>query len=289
MKKLLGTLWCISLISPISAQSPDPKRVTTLTGNIKRHEGFRSEVLKNQRNILVYLPPNYDSEPKRRYPVLYMHDGQNVFDGMTSYIPNGEWRADETAEGLIRAGLIEPIIIVAIDNGGMARADEYLPTQMTQRDGSKWGGDSDGYAKMLIEEVKPLIDRTYRTKKDSANTALAGSSFGGIATLYIGTTHPETFSKLGVFSPSLWWDSGVMIRRVRSLKGKPARKVWVDMGTAEGADSVALTLSLQKELVGKGYQNGKDLAVYVDGFAQHNEAAWASRFGAFLLFTFGKK
>src|SRR5438552_1777036 len=101
----------------------------TLTGNIKTHQNFHSKFLSRDRDILVYLPPDYDREKTKRYPVFYMHDGQNLFDGGTSYIPGQEWRADETAERLIKSGLIEPIIIVGIYNTGEQRIDEYTPTK----------------------------------------------------------------------------------------------------------------------------------------------------------------
>lgn len=289
MKVLLGTLLCVAASFAPSAWSQETKRVSSLTGTIKRHEAFASRFLPGTRNVQVYLPPNYDSEPKRRYPVLYMHDGQNVFDGMTSYIPNGEWRADETAEALIRSRLIEPILIVAIDNGGAERANEYLPTRVVESDGRAWGGKADDYGRMLMEEVKPMVDRLYRTKTGPADTALAGSSFGGIITLHLGTHHPNVFGKLGVFSPSLWWDNGVMEKRTAALKGKSARKIWVDIGTDEGNDAVVRVQRLGQTLQKSGYRLGKDLVVYEDGFAKHNEAAWSSRFGAFLLFMFGER
>lgn len=288
VKSVVSTLVCLVVTSCAFAQNQEPKRVQSLTGTVKHHEGFRSEVLPSTRNLIVYLPPDYDKEPKRRYPVLYMHDGQNVFDGMTSFIPNGEWRADEAAEALIRTKLIEPIIIVGIDNGGAARGDEYLPTQM-KRGNEAMGGKADLYGRMLIEEIKPMIDRTYRTKRDAANTALAGSSFGGIITLHLGLTHPDVFSKLGVFSPSLWWDNEVMTKLTAALGKKTARKIWLDIGTEEGDQSVPQTERLGKVLEKQGYTLGKDLVVYVDGFAKHNEAAWSSRFGEFLIFMFGTK
>lgn len=269
-------------------------RTSSLTGDIRMIKQFHSNVLNNERDLIVYLPPDYRSNINRRYPVLYLNDGQNVFDGMTSFIPNKEWRADETAEALIEAGLIQPLIMVGIYNHGMERADEYLPTKATFGRNIA-GGKADLYAKMVIEEIIPLIDKTYRTKKGPENTAICGSSFGGIVSLHIGLTHPKVFGKLGVLSPSVWWDNREILKEVDDLKGRPQMKIWLDIGTAEAeaneeenkstVDNVfALSSSLQK----RGWVLGRDLATFVDKGAHHNEDAWAHRMPMVLLFLFPK-
>ena len=266
-----------------------PTRTHSLTGDIRTHANFESKLLGNKRDILVYLPPNYEKET-RRYPVLYLHDGQNVFDGYTSYIPNEEWKADEAAQGLIQAGLIEPIIIVAVPNAGIERSTEYLPTRWSP-DPAKYppmGGKADVYGHMLTDELMPLINKTYRTKTGPANTAIAGSSLGGIVSLHLGITRPEAFGKLGVFSPSLWWQKGLLTKNVEALLKKPKLKIWVDIGTQEGEESLPDVLRLKDVMTAKGWVMGKDLAVYVDGYAHHNERAWAERFPVFLLFLYGK-
>lgn len=283
----LLTIACLAAI--VSTAIPQGSaRKSSLTGNIKHHANFHSKVLNNDRHVIVYLPPDYETNINRRYPVLYMHDGQNVFDGMTSYIPNQEWRADEAAESLISSGLIEPVIIVGIDNAGVERANEYLPTTMTRPDGTKWGGKADLYGKMLIEEIKPFIDQTYRTKKDRSNTALGGSSFGGVITLHLGLTRPDVFSKLLVVSPSLWWDHNLLIKKLEELKNKPNQKIWIDMGTAEGDSSVTSAKEAADALVKKGMSMGRDIALYIDSGAEHNEIAWARRFPSMLTFLFRK-
>ncbi len=291
MKWLVRTivgLSALSLVAIVCAQqSGQTQRVSSLTGNIKKHDFFPSKVLGNKRNLIVYLPPDYDSHKSRRYPVLYMNDGQNVIDGMTSYIPNQEWRADETAQALIEAKLIEPIIIVGIDNAGVDRANEYLPT-VGKNSSGQYGGKADLYARFLIEEVKPFIDKTYRTKKDAKNTGLCGSSFGGIVSLHLGLTHPNVFGKLGVVSPSLWWDNEVMTKRIQGLAAKPNLKIWMDIGTKEGPESVRQTEDAVKALETKGFVLGKDLTLFIDKDAEHNEIAWAKRFPSILMFLFGK-
>jgi len=205
-------------------------RRESITGSVKPHPGIESKILGNKRDVWVYLPPNYDSEPSRRYPVLYMHDGQNVFNGMTSYVPNMEWRADEAAQALIKAKIVEPLIIVGISNAGMARGDEYLPTRRSMR-GTELGGKADAYGKFITDELMPIIDRTYRTKKGPQDTGLCGSSFGGVVTMHLGLMRPEAFGKLAVVSPSVWWDDKVIVKNALALKKKPNQRIWLDMGT----------------------------------------------------------
>src|SRR5947208_16917538 len=160
----------------------------TLTGNIKRHRAFRSRVLGNRRDVLVYLPPGYWRFSSRRYPVLYMHDGQNVFDAATSFA-GVEWGMDETAQRLIQRKLIEPLIIVAVANIGEERIHEYAPTPGVIEAKAKRKKRSKGlarkYGHFLIDELKPYIDRKYRTNPDAEFTGLVDSSLGCLVTLWI--------------------------------------------------------------------------------------------------------
>lgn len=259
-----------------------------MTGKIETIAAVESKVLGRSRDILVYLPPDYGDDLRRRYPVIYFHDGQNVFDGATSFIPNQEWRADETAEALTRAGMIEPVIMVAIPNAGMERANEYLPTRFTIR-GSTMGGQADLYGKMITDELKPMIDKRFRTKKDAANTALIGSSFGGIVTLHLGLTRPDVFGKLGVLSPSVWVDGRVMLKRIAALEKKPKLRIWTDMGGSEGPEALTDAQDLREALIGKGWKVGRDLIYYEEPLAEHNEGAWARRLPLILNYFFGKK
>lgn len=264
-------------------QNPPADRTPSKTGDVRKAFTLESKVLGNSRDVLVYLPPGYHQETRRRYPVLYLHDGQNVFDGATSFIPNQEWRADEAAESLIRAGLVEPLIIVAVPNAGAARIDEYTPTRDTVRNA---GGRGSDYARMLIEELKPRIDREYRTKIDARNTGLAGSSLGGLITLWLGLDHPNIFGKLGVFSPSLWWDQQASLKKVEALKSKLPLTVWMDMGTLESPQAAGQAQAVAKVLREKGWRDGRDFVYVEEGYAGHNEAAWARRFPSMLMFLF---
>jgi predicted alpha/beta superfamily hydrolase len=215
-----------------------------------------------------------------------MQDGQNVFDGATSYIPNQEWRADETTEMLTRAGLIEPLIVVAIPNGGMERGNEYLPTQATMGT-NKVGGKADLYTRMVADEIRPLINRTFRTKTDAKSTGVAGSSFGGIIALHMGMSRPDVFGKVCAMSPSLWWDNRVMLSRASKWKSG-GQKVWVDIGTGEGEGAVKDVLDFQAVMSKAGWKN-RDFATLIEPGAKHNETAWAGRLAASLLFLFPPK
>lgn len=277
----------LALATTAFAQDQPATRKSSVTGTLKYHRDFESKIRGNKRNITVWLPPGYDKEVNRRYPVLYMHDGQNIFDGMTSYLPNKEWRVDECATGLINAKLIDPIIIVGIDNAGKDRGDEFLPVSASFG-GQKTGGKADEYGDMLLHEIMPMINDTYRTKTDSENTALCGSSFGGVITCYLGLKHPDKFSKLGIISPSVWVGDRYLVTMVNQLKSKPKSRVWLDMGTMEGSGAVPDCNALAEAFRMKGWVDGKDFAYYVDGFAIHNEDAWANRMNAILLFLYRK-
>ena len=260
----------------------DQPTPTTLTGNFRKHEAFSSAFLESPRDVLVYLPPGYDDDQEMRYPVFYMHDGQNLFDGATSFVPGEEWRVDETAEALIRAGEIEPLIIVAIYNTGAARIEEYTPSP----DRKHGGGKADLYGRLLVEELKPFIEERYRTVMDGSRTGLGGSSLGGLATLYLGLKYPGEFGRLAVMSPSTWWDRRMIIRYVDALPEKPETRIWLDIGTGEGKVAHRDALRLRDSLVARGWKPGADLAFHEEEGAPHSEAAWAQRIGSVLRYLF---
>jgi predicted alpha/beta superfamily hydrolase len=256
----------------------------TLTGDFQFHPDFHSRHLPDDRNVIVYLPPGYNDADARRYPVLYLHDGQNVFDRATAFLGQ-EWEADETAEALIRTGEIEPLIMVGIYNTGLNRIDEYTPTQDGRRHS---GGKARQYAAMIIDELKPFIDDNYRTLDGPENTGMAGSSLGGLVTLYIGLRHPEIFGKLAALSPSVWWRQGTILRMIRDNPiPDPRPKIWIDIGTGEGNRHTRDTRLLCELLVRKGWQPGVDLAYVEDEGASHSETAWAARMPHVLRFLFG--
>lgn len=262
----------------------------TLTGDIRRHDRFASKFLNNERTLIVYVPPLYDARPDERYPVLYMHDGQNLFDAATSFA-GVEWQADETAERLIRAGKIPPILIVGIYNNA-DRINEYTPWLDKRQ---QQGGRGEKYARFVVEEVKPFIDSTYRSKPGREHTAVAGSSLGGLISLYVATKHPDTFSKAGVISPALMWGGR---RALSELEADPAvlnqLHLWIDMGTEEAREIEAFkkaideTRRLADLCKEAGLRPERDYIYREIPGGRHNEAAWAGRFESMLLFFFEK-
>jgi predicted alpha/beta superfamily hydrolase len=265
------------------ADAPPPHTISehTITGDVRLHEGFHSRYLEHDRTIIVYLPPGYDSETADRYPVLYLHDGQNVFDRATSI--GDEWHVDESAEGMIVMGEIEPLIIVGIYNTGEHRIDEYAPTPRPDKGG---GGLADDYGHMLVEELKPFIDATYKTLPSAASTAIGGSSLGGLLTMHLGLRYPTAFTRLAVLSPSVWWDDRVILRQVEALPGKLPLRIWLDAGTAEGPEVIADARALRDALIAKGWVLGEDLSYFEAEGGEHNEQSWASRIDTVLKFLF---
>jgi predicted alpha/beta superfamily hydrolase len=279
-------------LPPSFACSSTAPQHHTLTGHIHVHKRFPSGILRNHRDVIVYLPPDYDVDKRKKYPILYLQDGQNLFDGTTSFTYGQEWRVDETAQSLIEAGKIEPLIIVGIYNAGHERTDEYTPTHDAKR---KTGGKAELYGRMLIDELKPFIDANYRTLNHARHTGLGGSSLGGLVSLYLGLKHPEVFSRLAVVSPSVWFDDKTIVRYVEALTKRPNVRIWLDTGTKEGGsaeesqETVANARLLLGTLIRKGWKLGRDLIYFEKDDAEHNENAWAARVEPMLQFLFPRR
>lgn len=266
------------------------ERKHTLTGNIQTIENFYAKKLNNRRRIILYLPPSYEKEPQRRYPVLYMHDGQNIFDAATSFI-GAEWGVDETVEKLIAENKLKEIIVVGIDNNA-DRMKEYTPYVEEERG----GGGGDAYMDFMINDLKPYIDQHYRTMPDRKHTAIMGSSLGGLISLYIAWKHPEIFSMSGVISPALYWGHSKIFDEINKTEKKDV-KIYLDMGTNEGTTTGVLkkfneaiddVRKMKETLIKKGFVLGKDFDYFEDEGAVHNESAWAKRVHKPLLFFFPK-
>ncbi|WP_224248483.1 alpha/beta hydrolase-fold protein [Hyalangium gracile] len=259
----------------------------TLTGNIRYLRGVASTFLPRKRDIIVWLPPDYEDKPKRRYPVLYMHDGQNLMDAATSYT-GAEWRVDEAAQQLVTDQQVEPLIIVGVYNTE-DRFAEYTQVKDTGEFAHLGGGNADAYGRFLVEELKPMIDRTFRTKTGAQDTGLAGSSLGGLVTLHLGIKYPNIFRRLGVVSPSVFWGNKDIVARVKALKKKPPLKLWVDIGTEESKGSqetVDDTRLLREALLAEGWVEGKDLRYLEIPGAVHTETAWADRIDDVLKYLY---
>ena len=255
---------------------------TELAPERLKREKLRSHILEGERTLIVYLPPDYEQERDAKYPVLYLQDGQNLFDGRTSYVPGMTWHVAETADALIESQSIEPLIIVGIYHAGEQRITEYTPV----RDRKRGGGGAQRYARMLVEEIKPFIDAEYRTLRDPAHTGVGGSSLGGLVSLFLTMSHPEIFGKVAAMSPSIWWKDRWILRFIRNVSPKPRLKIWLDMGTSEGEAAVSDAKSLFALLEEKGWEQENDLHFYVAEGAAHSETAWAQRLGPVLEYLF---
>jgi len=264
-------------------------RTSTLTGTVRFHPDFESKRLNNRRTIAIYLPPGYDEKSDTRYPVFYMQDGQNLFDAATSF-RGIEWGADETAERLIREKRIEPLIIVGIYNTP-DRMNEYTPVQ-DAKGGA--GGLGSRYAAFVVEEVKPFIDRTYRTRLGRESTGVGGSSLGGLISLQICSLYPEEFSKCAIVSPALWWGDHALVKTVEAKPDwVPRTRFWLDMGTREGttlasfSNAIQETRRLAAAFESAGLSKGTGYAYEEVEGAVHDEGAWAKRMDRILLFLYG--
>ncbi|CAH1197914.1 hypothetical protein PAECIP111893_01074 [Paenibacillus plantiphilus] len=256
---------------------------------IDRIADFRSECLNNQRELFVYLPPSYDLQPDRTYPVLYVHDGQNVFNPAF----NGQsWNLHQICDALIAEQRIEELIIVAIANMGMERNSEFAhhgPYEV-RLDYPCFG---ESYENFLVEELKPCIDETYRTKRESCHTALMGSSRGGLVTYHIGFRRSDVFGKLAMISPYFAQYNEEEMKHcpiVQQFVKKEPLQLWIDTGGMEGMTvQVSHVREMVEHFIELGYRSGEDLMFCYEPLAEHNEDAWASRVLGPLIYFFGDK
>ena len=252
---------------------------------LRVYRGLPSNFLPDTRDVTVYLPPGYHEDEDRRYPVLYMHDGQNLFDPLTSFVPGHYWRVEETADAAIEGGEVEPLIIVGVNNTGARRMAEYTPT----RDPKLGGGEADCYALLLIEELMPFIDESFRTATGAENTGLGGSSLGGLVTMYLGLRYPRVFGRLAVMSPSVWWTHKSILTMVNEAELPPADelpRIWLDAGDQEGPRTLPNTDQLDRRLRARGWQSGVNLHYERVPGGTHDEAAWAARVWPMLRWLF---
>jgi enterochelin esterase-like enzyme len=239
------------------------------------------------RQITIYVPESVRPRRRRRYPLLILHDGQNLFDPARAYVPGQYWRVGEIADELIAARRIPPIIICGFDHGGPARIREMTPTPGPNGD----GGGAAAYTRMLAEELLPLLRREFPIERDRRQVGLGGASLGGLVTLFAATQRPDLFGKLLVMSPSVWWDRRVILdllaKRPDALAGS---RMWVDIGLREGVRAVADTRRLVRTLTRlKLSPRAEPLAFsYVEAaLGDHSELAWAGRLPRALMYLYG--
>jgi predicted alpha/beta superfamily hydrolase len=264
---------------------PRPKK---LAATLRLHRRFYSRGLRNYRDLVVWLPPGY-GRTRRRHPVVYFQDGQNIFDPATAFLGQA-WHAGERATELIRARRLAAPIMVGIANTGFNRMNEYAPTAAEYAgwagEQGRSTGDARRYARFVVNEVKPFIDARYLTLPGARHTAMVGSSMGGLVALCFALWHPRVFGQVAALSPSVWWDHRAVIQEFARLRRKPAVRLWLDMGTAEpGWEVIRL---LRDTLTDKGWKEGADFAYREVAGAEHAEAAWAARIGGVLQWLVGR-
>jgi len=260
-------------------------RFTQVAGTWSLAFQFTSKLLGNTRGVYVYEPPTYIENTLASMPVLYMHDGQNLFDPAASFAGN-TWQVQQTMDAAATDGSIAEAIVIGIDNTA-DRMSEYTPVPDTTQ--SPPGGNGEQYLQMIIQELKPRIDSTMRTLPDRAHTTMVGSSLGGLITAYAGVKHADVFGLVGALSPSTWWDSDWIVTDVGTTPASPRPiRVYVDSGdSGTGNDDETDTASLAAAYKALGYVQGSTLDYLVQAGGQHSEIYWAQRLPGTLAFLLG--
>ena len=279
------------------AVKPEPAR--GVVGDL-RLVPFTSRTFGNTRMLRVLLPERYDAPENRtrRYPVLYLNDGQNLFDSSTAVLNRMEWRVDETVQALVAAGHLPPIIVVGMDNAGRRdRFKEYFPWIDEFLQPPEPNPQGKHYPSFLIDEVIPFIDARFRTMRDPAGRVVGGSSAGGLAALYAVVKRPGVFGGVLIESPSLYLDNFHVIREAATVRLWP-RRIYLGAGTNESGGSCDSAAVTQPELVRHVRQFADTLLhrgvepsrirVLVTPCGRHNEAAWGARLPTALRFLFGR-
>lgn len=264
------------LMAEMEAATPHPR--------LHLHKSFKSNYLPNDRDVIVYVPPGYDEEPQRTYPVLYLHDGQNLFDGETSYVKGRTWMVLEHADGAIEAGEVEPLIIVGIYNTGDRRLAEYTHEYNWQMG----GGEANRYGDLLTQELMPWIAEQYRVRHERESTGMGGSSLGALVSLYLGLRYPQIFGRLALLSPSVWWNHksilGYLNEHSPQVWERP--RIWLDVGEHEGQRTLRDVEHLARRLKANGWRPGDTMHFERVHEGTHDEASWAGRVRPMLRFLF---
>lgn len=257
----------LAACAPEPASPPAPAG-STATANVHVLPPLEMRGLGRERTVRIYLPPGYE-EAQRRYPVVYMHDGQNLFDDATSFV--GEWGVDETLNELATDGL--EVIVVGIDHGAALRVSELSPWPHEYTEAA----EGEAYLDFIVETVKPFIDTTYRTLPGREHTAIFGSSLGGLMSHYAVAVRGDVFSKAGIFSPS-YPLSDEVYAFTRRNPPPPDTELYLLAGGREGAAVVESVVRMREVLREAGHDTGR-LTIAIDPQGEHNEAFWARHFG----------
>lgn len=269
------TIAFFEILSWEDTGGPDTTHTTTENVSIMDEDFYMPQLDRNRR-IWIYLPLDYETTDKM-YPVLYMHDGQNLFDNLTSFI--GEWGVDESLNELYDSGYQTPIV-VGIDNGGVLRLDEYSPWINPEYG----GGDGDEYIDFIVETLKPYIDENYRTKSDRSNTGIMGSSMGGLISFYAGLQYPDVFSRLGVFSPSFWFDDSVFTM-AENFDKQHDFKIYMLVGHLEGSGMENNQGAMYDLLLDNEFTEDEVVSI-ISPDGQHSEWFWQREFPEVYLWMF---
>ena len=237
------------------------------------------------RKVRVWMPNGYADASAPRLPVLYLQDGQNLFGSHSSRAQTACWQANATALRLITAGTIPPLILVGVDNAGAERADDYTPVAWKGK-----GGRAEDYADLLVSEVKPLVDRTYRTRPGPESTALGGSSLGGLFALYAGLRMPDVFGGIMAMSPSVYWGEDHIVGVAEQVPRSNVR-IWLDVGQHETTTMRTGLRKVHDALTRNGWRSDRAsrrtaLRTIEDPDGHHDEASWGRRFALALRFLF---
>ncbi|MGY3090252.1 putative alpha/beta superfamily hydrolase [Hymenobacter sp. UYAg731] len=247
---------------------------------------FAMPQLGRLRRVWLYLPADYAANPARRYPVLYLHDGQNVFDAATSF--GGEWGVDETLDRLRQAGQdATGSIVVAVDNGDQFRSDEYIPWASAElKDQPHRGGQGSAYVDFLALTLKPYVDAHYRTRPEAAHTGIAGSSLGGLISVYAALKYPQVFGEVGAFSPAFWVCNDSLRAYAKTHPAAHTARFYFVCGPKESKTMLPLMTQWRDELRAEGVP-AANLAFSAPADGEHREWFWRREFPAAYRFLFG--
>jgi predicted alpha/beta superfamily hydrolase len=265
----------IFLSASITVQDSLPmEKKSTASKNVQIIDtDFLIPQLKRTRRIWIYLPEDYTKDPVKRYPVLYMQDGQNVFDDSTAFA--GEWNVDEYLDGLKEG----QCIVVAIDNGGEKRMREYNPY-----DNKKYGkGEGKKYIDFLVKTLKPFIDKNYRTLTDKEHTLIAGSSMGALISIYAVLQYPKVFGHVGAFSPSFWITDSKIFTDIKRKGQKVSSFIYLYGGKKEGSDMITNILKASEVMPSKSKSK---ITTVIRDEGEHNERRWRLEFPLFYQAVF---
>jgi len=247
---------------------------------LHRHGAVYSTWLDAERGVTVYLPPDFSETRARDYPLLLLNDGQNLFDPARAHA-GVSWQVPETADALIEAGRIEPLVIAGIDHGATERAAEFTPTP-----GNRPGtGYAEKYAHFVIDELLPFLSRQYGVNVRGQKLGMGGSSLGALVTLVMAVKYPGRFRRLLLMSPSVWWDNRVILTMVSHADAWERTRVWLDVGRREGAITARDARRL-RDTLRPALSSPADLRYFEDPNGDHSEKSWGRRLPHALKFLY---